>query len=84
MRNTKSNLENKLSTKDLLIGLIGLSPIPIAGEICGTYFFKRIIDNTPLPNKGVQGWVLAAAVTGLTRIGMYGWLYEKIINYLSN
>lgn len=73
-----------IDTKLALIGLIGLSPIPVVGEICGTYFFKKILNETPLPHEGAQGWILAAAVTGLTRLGLYGGFYKRMADYLLN
>ncbi len=68
------SLDKKLATKDLLVGAVGVSPIPVAGEICLSYFFYKILEDT-----NIKFAAIPAAL--LTRLGMYQQfyfpLYEK-------
>lgn len=76
----------QLSNLELLSGLIGVSPIPIAGEICGTLFFYRILKETSLAEKKPAGIILAASVNGLVRLSLYTSIYssfyKKIAEYI--
>lgn len=71
-------LEKKLNFKDLLIGLVGVSPIPVLGEIGLSYFFYRILEGKE--TEKIKHVSIPAAL--LTRIGMYKEfyipLYEKL------
>ncbi len=67
----KMPLEKKLAAKDLLIGAVGVSPVPIAGEICLSYFFYKILENT-----NIKFAAIPAAL--LTRLGMYQQFYFPI------
>lgn len=73
------------SKLELVTGLIGVLPIPIAGEICGTKFFYDVIKTTPFVDKMEKSHkiLMAAAITGLVRMSMYGEMYAQMFNYLS-
>lgn len=72
-------IDNKLSMKDILIGLVGVSPIPVLGEIGLSYFFYRIFDNSEETERFRHVSIPAAL---LTRLAMYKEfyipLYEKL------
>lgn len=74
----KMSLERKLAFKDHCIGLLGVSPIPIAGEICLSYFFYRVLDKTNLKAASIPAALL-------TRFGLYSSiylsLYEKAMEF---
>jgi hypothetical protein len=78
----------QFSNLELVAGIIGVSPIPIAGEICGAFFFNKILKNTPFYKEGAKGVLLSAAVTGLTRLSLYASiyapLYKGLAGYLKN
>ncbi len=78
------SLEQKTSpsSKFLLTALIGLSPIPVAGEICLSIAYKDILENSLLSK-----WSIAIPLALMTRLALYNFLYipaynlaEKVIN----
>ena len=76
----------KLSTLDLIVGAVGVSPIPVVGEICGTIFFSKILKNIPLGDHILTRIGIAAATTSLMRMqlytSLYAQLYQKAIEYI--
>ncbi len=76
----------KLSTLDLIVGAVGVSPIPVVGEICSTIFFIKILKNIPFGDHAFTRLGIAAATTGLMRMqlytSLYTPLYQKATEYL--
>ena len=70
--------EGKLNRLDLIVGGIGVSPIPIAGEICSTIFLSKILRNTLSGDNGLARIGIAAATTGLMRMQLYTSLYAPL------
>ena len=70
-----------LDTKTLVAGIIGVSPIPIIGEIGLSYFMYEILDGAGQKAIPPIAGIPAAL---LTRLAMYHEfylpLYEKIFN----
>ncbi len=81
------NKEKGFSKLDLLVGAIGVSPIPVLGEICGTAFIYQIIKETPLGENKGSGILISAAVTALMRMqlytSIYAPIYKKLGEYIS-
>jgi hypothetical protein len=66
-----------LDTKALVAGAIGVSPIPIAGEIGLSYFFYKILEGQKALPRAVA---IPAAI--LTRVGLYTGLYAPLYRAL--
>lgn len=71
-------LDKRLNVKDLLIGLVGVSPIPLLGEVALSYFFYQILEGKE--TEKIKHVSIPAAL--LTRYVMYKEfyipLYEKL------
>lgn len=81
------NREKGFSKLELLAGAIGVSPIPVLGEICGTAFIYKILKETPFGKEKGSGILISAAVTVLMRMqlytSIYAPIYKKLSEYLS-
>lgn len=71
----QKNTFNKL---ELVLGLLGVSPIPVVGEVCGTIFFYRLLEETPIlpSNNKFMNLAMSASITALMRCGMYNSIYK--------
>tara|TARA_Y100000310_G_scaffold331416_2_gene404920 strand:- start:655 stop:882 length:228 start_codon:yes stop_codon:yes gene_type:complete len=74
-----SREESKLEMSDLVKGLVGVTPIPVAGEICLSMFFGKVFeDKGELDNPFVY---IPAAL--LTRMALYTSVYSGLFDYFS-
>ena len=60
-----------LDTKTLVAGVIGVTPIPLIGEIGLAYFCYKMLESTPYKLAGIPAALL-------TRLVMYQELYLPI------
>ena len=71
---------------ELTSGLLGALPIPIIGEIAGTYFFYKTLDGFPITDTKFKRLGMAIGITGLMRLGCYEGFpgYKQAYNFLLN
>jgi hypothetical protein len=89
----KGERESKKSEllESIIIGasaLIGVSPIPIAGELCCACALKRIFNKTGIGRNNLSEWLLSLATTVALRNMLYPntiyncrQVYQKICEY---
>ena len=68
-RNQTSGLE----TKTLIKGLLGVSPLPVVGEIALSMFFIDVLDKTDFKYVGIPAALL-------TRMSMYQQIYIPLFD----
>jgi len=77
--------KENFSNLELICGLIGFSPIPIAGEICSAIFLGKLVKETEIFDKEKHTpYIIGAAAGLLARFGMYETIYSPIIKYILN
>lgn len=66
-----------LDTTTLIAGAVGVTPIPVLGEVGLAYFFYKMLESTPYKPAAIP-------VALLTRLGMYTTFYAPIFDRIFN
>jgi hypothetical protein len=66
-----NNRNNGMSLKEIVVGAVGVSPIPIIGEICLSSFFCGLLDRVGMREMKYAGIPTAL----LMRLGLYQNVY---------